>query len=402
MEWRKGGRVRCVRTSVLVLGLVSALGIVDRCVAQSGDDIAPLTVRPHAMATATRTERAGEFLLDSLPEFLVYVPPQCVGASRCPLLVFLGGSGAGARYTINWQRPVADQYGFVVLGPTPANGRYFDWGTGDHANLDMALRQVLRKFAIDPDKIALVGRCGGGPNAFVWGIHNLDVFSRIVEISGNELDVDTTIPPNARAEFFVDEQYPIGEYIFRHARELRRLGHRVTSIAAVRSSHDHQIEDYAFVGHLLRDSWTRAGRAAPDASLDSLPLLTVDVLSQMTAFWTRFQQEPDSIRMTARRAHQKHVVVPVGPERMAAGMVDMPALAARYPSVTAALGAAGLSARQHDAYRVALFAAGIASRAGGAAGPIDSGSVLAKNVAFVEAHPDEIAALEATKIWDTP
>ena len=69
-------------------------------------------------------------------------------------------------------------------------------------------------------------------------------------------------------------------------------------------------------------------------------------------------------------------------------MVDMAALAAQYPSVAADLAKAGLTAQQHDAYRVALVTAYVTDAG---ADSIDPNSVLGKNVAFVDAHEISVA-----------
>ena len=79
-----------------------------------------------------------------------------------------------------------------------------------------------------------------------------------------------------------------------------------------------QAEDYAVWGRWLQESWAlpdRAARPAPTVVVqpyEDLPQLTPEVLRQMTTFWTSFQQEPESIRTTARRAHVREVVVPGG------------------------------------------------------------------------------------------
>lgn len=108
-------------------------------------------------------------------------------------------------------------------------------------------------------------------------------------------------------------------------------------------------------------------------------------------------------------------------------MVDISALAARYASVAAALAKAGLTAPQHEAYRVALISARVAAslaaerirdmntpaaianltankgvNLGDLVGRWDTSSVQAKNVAFLNAHADEVQALEATGMWSTP
>jgi hypothetical protein len=118
----------------------------------------------------------------------------------------------------------------------------------------------------------------------------------------------------------------------------------------------------------------------------------------MTAFWSSFFQEPDSIRTAGRRAHIRDVIAPVGTERAVVPMTDMAALAAMYPPVAAALNRAGLTGRQHDAYRLALLTVLIVRGFEQQVGPIEPTSVLAKNLAFVAAHPDELEALASAGI----
>lgn len=77
-----------------------------------------LTVRPHAMATGTRTAQAGDLVLDSLREFRVYVPEQCVGTRRCPLVVSLLDEQETSWSLVNLQRSLADKYGMIHLVPT--------------------------------------------------------------------------------------------------------------------------------------------------------------------------------------------------------------------------------------------------------------------------------------------
>ena len=132
--------------------------------------------------------------------------------------------------------------------------------------------------------------------------------------------------------------------------------------------------------------------------------------ANITGLWRKgmsdslFFIQPDSMRVggdgglrtIARQAHLREVIVPVGQERPVLVMTDMAVLAARYPSVAANLKASGLTAPQHDAYRVALASARTTETLSGAAGAVSPNSVLAKNVAFMKAHPDVFMALEIT------
>lgn len=433
--------VRRLRGSVLGLGLglVATVLTAGRGIAQTPAAQTPpvqdpwaqgrLTVRPREMATATRTAQAGLFLLDSFPyqlpdpnggdyHYKVYVPPQCVGARRCPLLVHVA-------FGTEW-RPVADKYGMILL-ILPANIVYADSGRYDSTGaglrkIDAALQQVLRRFAIDPEKIAVSGSCYTADASIYIGGKNPDVFSRIVVINGG-------LPRRSSPLEWFDTLHKTTEIVFdngtiwtQEVRPLLRAGYRVKHISSVRG-HSHTWEMYDFLGQWLQKSWATpdpALRPAPKVIEGPLPVLTTEALAQMTTFWTRFTQEPDSIRTTARRAHLREVLVPVGEEqeRPSTVMVDMAALATQYPSVTAALNQAGLTARQHDAYRLALFSAllflsqgqlgagklwaspGITVTKGDSVLPALKGDeALAKNIAFLVAHPDEVQALADTHIW---
>jgi predicted esterase len=340
------------------------------------------------------------------------------------LFVFLPGAGYGARQVTDWLRPVADKYGMILLAPTRVgpskpylrNGQpvVMMGGTvmvdalftdeSDRHTLDIALQEVLRRFAIDPAKIAIIGRCASGADGMNLGMRNPDVFSRIASISGG---VPTAhIDKNTGVEFFIDAGYEEYDGKLAAAKALRRDGHPVKLAIGLRG-HEHQAEDYDFLGHWLSESWATpsvAARPKPVSVADPLPLLTPAALTQLTTFWTKFAQEPDSILVTARRAHLREVLVPVGDEQVSLWTMDLAALAAQYPTVAADLKAAGLTAQQQDAYRIALLSAASTAKLKDQVGRLAPASVLAKNIAFLREHPDEVKALDtdATHFWRTP
>ena len=153
--------------------------------------------------------------------------------------------------------------------------------------------------------------------------------------------------------------------------------------------------------HWLAASWT-APQAASRDFVASTIVLTTEVVAKMTAFWNRFRQVPESIRTTARQAHQQPFFIAVGPDRVSLTMVAMPALAAQYPSVVAALKAAGLTAEQPDAYRLALISTSVARQAGKLDSTLAPTSVLGENIAFMKAHRNAFKLLGATGMWCTP
>jgi len=377
---------------------------------------ARLSVRPHTMATGTRTDSAGEHTLDSLPGYLVYVCTKCVGTRRVPLVVILHGGGLDSRDQMNYMQEFAEQYNMIMLVPTATSPGEWDMianyggSSGaypDVANIDAAMKQVLRKYAIDPDRIALAGMSDGGSYSLFLGRANLDIFSRIAPLSPGIYSNEPG-PSNPSTQFFLAGgilegggfyQNPLGA-----GQELRQAGHPVKQVLMLRP-HQQRSEDYAYMWSWLHDSWAEpnaAARPAPRAIADSSTRLTVDAVQRMMVFWGRFTQEPDSILTDARLAHLREFAVRAGEARLAVRMVDIPALAAQYPSVTADLERAGLTAAQEEAYRGALISAAATLAAGDIGGPVPPGSVLEENMHFMTTHRDIMNMLRATEMWSIP
>ncbi len=384
-------KARWPRGRSLVLGLV---GLTATGVAPTFAQVATptLTVQPREAATGTQNPAAGEYPMGPDSNVIVSIPPQCVGVRRCPLLVALPGGGQPASVMTSWIHPVADRYGFILMAPNEET-------TYDASTMDAALKDVLKRFAIDPAKIAISGRCASGATGMRYGIDNLHVFSRIASISGGA-STHGLDPQNTTTEFLLDAGYRESAGNFAAVNELRKGGHPVRHTVTLRG-HEHQGDDYGFLGRWLSESWAKpATRPGAPAVIDPLPQLTTDAVARLITFWTIFFKEPDSIRTTGRQAYIRDVVAPVGTERPVVPMTDMAALAARYPTVAAALKSAGLTGQEHDAYRTAIITAMVAQSSEDAVGNIDSNSVLAQNIAFLTEHADELETLASAGIDD--
>jgi hypothetical protein len=292
----------------------------------------------------------------------------------------------------------------VLLTLSDSDG-YHGLDFNPHA-LDMALHQVLRKFAINPDKIALAGHCRSGWVPVVFGAANRDIFNRLLVISTSETKktFDALGPSDGRIEFFLDDGFLETEWMYRRAHLLRAAGYPVTHMVSIRR-HSSIPENADVMGKWLQDSWTLpnpARRPKPN-SIGSLPLLTDDAIKALSTFWVAFQQLPDSIVLSARRQHQRTLLLPIGDDSPVTSMVDMAVLAKQYPAVASALAAAGLTAEQHDRYRIALLEALIAQGFESVEVTVPVRSVQAQNLAFVREHRDELTRFAIdTKIWDSP
>jgi hypothetical protein len=300
---------------------------------------------------------------------------------------------------MNFMPAVADKYGMIVLAP--ANANY----------MDTALKQVLHNFAIDPDKIAVVGISNGGGYALGHGSDNPDIFSRVGGMSPSSgLSSTLTDPRHSRnQQFFLSTGILETDWFTipfsSGAEEARKAGYPVKQ-ALIMRTHGYDAGECDLFGRWLQESWAKPDPATrktpPTFAADSIPLLTLDALTKMTIFWTGFMQEPDSISQIAREEHRKEIIVPIGQDRGSLLMMDTRALAAKYPSVAADLKKAGLTAQQAEAYRVALITARATKQGVGQAGIVDSTSVIGRNMAFRHAHPDELKALAKTGMWLNP
>lgn len=393
---------------------------------------AHLSVRPRVMATGTQTRVAGLQLLDSTSGTWIYVPARCIGTRRAPLVVYLGGAGHDAKDVIAFQRQFADQYGMILLAPNAvdAPGRWdvmasINGGAGETApqtgtslhvlkftdpdvrHIDAALQRVLRDYAIDPDRIALAGFSNGGSYALFLGRSNPDIFSRIAPLSAliPFAGLGAAVGQHPSTRFFLSGGLgeDMVEQTLQVARELRQQGYAVQTVLGLREHVEYQV-DNAYMWAWLARSWTshtRVADVAPRAPADSDPVLTAEVLQKMTDFWRRFQREPDAIRTIGRLAHQAPILLWIGSQPAAVLKTDMIALAKRYPSVTADLHAAGLTAPQEEAYRAALIRVECAGMSPRATGEISPASVLGRNFAFWKTHAPAFTALENTGMFVT-
>ncbi len=348
-----------------------------------------LTVRPHDAATGTQNTKAGVQPLDSIPGALVYVPSQLLGARRVPLVISLTGGGVNAQREMDIVRPLADKYWMILL-------------VMDHpttATFDAALKQVLRKFAIDPDKIAVGGISEGGTMALDVGRNNLDIFSRLAPMSvifNNPYSKSAL--RNPKTEVFVSAG--IGEPsrsvadLLTIARQERELGHAVKMVLNLRT-HAERVEDHDYMWRWLRDTWATSRQEIRVGSTIATDIVLTDtIFNTMLAFWTRVKEGQDSTRKITLSAYRKELTLLIGEERVFVyDMVDLTAIASRNPWVAAALNEIGMKLPHEEDYRRAIIGARATKVAGGAVGTLPPTSVMGKNLAFLKANEEKFNTL---------
>ncbi len=386
-----------------------------------------LTVRPSEMATGTRTASAGEQAVDSIADYLVYVPQSCVGTQRCPLVVVLHGGGGDASEQLDRQQEFADQHGMILLlGTSVVPGRWdvmgyyaerkvtMDPGTRlvrampddeDVRNIDAAMKYVLKKYAIDPNKIALLGMSDGGSYTLFLGRNNLDIFSRLAAMSPG-VPFNGAGPQNPSTQVFLLGGIAEDGFFrssLKAANELESTQQTVKRALLLRG-HAQRQQDYALMFAWLKESWAPTATQTPPPpraiSADSVVALNEKVMTQMTEFWTSLMAQSSEIIEAGQTTHRTHVLVPVGARQLLLPMFDVPALAAQYPEVAADLEAAGLTARQAEDYGIALASARATKVGGTEAGSVAPESALAKNVEFLDTHADALEAFQETRFFN--
>jgi predicted peptidase len=118
--------------------------------------------------------------------YLLYLPAAYNGKDRVPLLVFLHGVGErgdslnlvakhGPPKLINGGK----DFPFIVVSPQcPANV----WWNVEA--LDALLDDVMRTYAVDPDRVYLTGLSMGGFGTWAWAINHPDRFAAIAPVCG--------------------------------------------------------------------------------------------------------------------------------------------------------------------------------------------------------------------------
>ena len=227
-----------------------------------------LHLHPSAMATGTRNSTPGtQRLEDALAggsvyrHSFVYVPLQCVGTRRVPLVVFLHGAGMDGWSMIKWEniRALADSNGFILLAPSSTLDTW-ELSKDDGRRIDAALRYVLRHYAIDPTRIAMAGASDGGRWALWVGLVNGDIFNRVLGFSasvvGAASDDFLVLSRHGHPSIFVqhgsiDQDFDAHKVV----QWLRQTGYTVTY--ATDSGAHAMTEERASAGfHWLAASWT--------------------------------------------------------------------------------------------------------------------------------------------------
>ncbi|MBX9627840.1 MAG: hypothetical protein K2X82_28840, partial [Gemmataceae bacterium] len=122
-------------------------------------------------------------------EYLVKLPPEYHHGRAYPVLVVMGYAGIDPEKMVGALATEADRHGYVVVAPVwaPAFGPQTRWtyDPDDHDFVTGPLRDVVRHFAVDNDRVFLLGFGGGADAALDVGASHPDLFAGVIPVCPN-------------------------------------------------------------------------------------------------------------------------------------------------------------------------------------------------------------------------
>jgi phospholipase/carboxylesterase len=156
---------------------------------------------------------------------LLFVPPSYRPGRPAPFALTLHGCCGEARSGLNLWFQEAQDAGVILLAPDGGGA----WGFGDTAErIDRGLQAVFSRYAVDPDKVAVVGFSAGASFALSLGLANGDLFTHVVSHSPEGyIGGEATGQPEVFVIHGVDDQTIPVEVSRDLVPELKRAGYRV-------------------------------------------------------------------------------------------------------------------------------------------------------------------------------
>ncbi|MDB5313759.1 MAG: hypothetical protein JWO38_7961, partial [Gemmataceae bacterium] len=119
-------------------------------------------------------------------DYLVKLPPEYHHGRAYPVLIVLTYPGLPAERLMGALAADADKNGYIMVAPLwtiPFDGKtYWEWKGEDHDFVTGALRDVIRHFTVDNDRVFMVGGGAGADMAMDVGVSHPDLFAGVIAV----------------------------------------------------------------------------------------------------------------------------------------------------------------------------------------------------------------------------
>jgi hypothetical protein len=115
--------------------------------------------------------------------YLVKLPPEYHHGRAYPVLIVLTDPGVDPEQVLGSLAHEADRHGYILLAPEWANmfaKKGWQWRGQDHEYVTAVLRDAVRHFCVDNDRVFLFGAGDGGSMAMDIGASHPDLFAGVL------------------------------------------------------------------------------------------------------------------------------------------------------------------------------------------------------------------------------
>ena len=116
-------------------------------------------------------------------EYIATVPPGYHRLGQWPAIIVLNPGGDPEKAAVSWRKAAADR-GWIVVAPDMKSSGAYHFSTEEHATVTLCHRDALKRLAIDPDRVFVVGGLGGGDMAWDYALAHPDSLAGGVILSG--------------------------------------------------------------------------------------------------------------------------------------------------------------------------------------------------------------------------
>lgn len=133
----------------------------------------------------------------SRTEYHTLVPPGYHHLGHWPAIVVLNPGGKPTAALDQWKNE-AQRRGYIIISPDLESTGAYHHSSDEHATVTLSIRDSLKRLAIDPDRIFVVGSLGGGDMAWDYATAHPDMLAGSIILSGLPAKFVAPYKPNTQ------------------------------------------------------------------------------------------------------------------------------------------------------------------------------------------------------------